>query len=84
MFRHSLTGFLLFTVPFGAMAVFLENPCMLIPAFTGFLYESLQGVLPKLWNASLTVGAGGLILLFIGIVRLCRFMRKYRIPEEEV
>ncbi|MBN1894561.1 hypothetical protein JW906_08700 [bacterium] len=81
--RQALTGFLLFTVPFGAMAIFLENPWMLIPAFTGFLYESLQGILPKLWNASLTVGAGGLILLFIGIMRLRRFMRKYRIPEEE-
>jgi hypothetical protein len=84
IFRQALTGFLLFTVPFGAMAIFLENPLMLLPAFTGFLYESLQGVLPKLWDALLTFGTGGLILAVIGIVRLRRFMRKYNVPEKEV
>ena len=46
--RQFAAGFAFFTVPFSAMALFLENPRMLIPAVFGFSNEALHGLLPKL------------------------------------
>jgi hypothetical protein len=81
--RQVLAGFLFFTVPFGAMAWFLENPWMLVPAILGFYKEALRGVLPNLWITVATCGVGGAILVIAGTVFLVRFLRRYPIPRQE-
>jgi len=82
IFRQFAIGFVFYTVPFGAMALFLDNPRMLIPAVAGWLYESLRGRLPSVFKAALTFGFGGAALVIIGTVLLVRFIRKYPIPED--
>ncbi len=76
-------GFVFYTVPFGAMALFLQNPRMLIPAVAGWLYESLRGQLPHLWNGVLMFGTGGAALVILGAVMFERFIRKYPLPDNE-
>jgi len=81
--RQTAAGFFFFTVPFCAMAWFLENPWMLIPAFLGFFKEAYHGLLPKPWIALLTAGVGGWILILAGGLLLHRFLRKNPVPETE-
>jgi hypothetical protein len=81
--RQMAAGFFFFTVPFCAMAWFLENPVMLIPAFFGFFKEAFHGLLPKPWIALLTAGVGGWILILTGAVLLVRFLRNNPKPETE-
>jgi hypothetical protein len=81
--RKLAAGFVFFTVPFGAMAWFLENPWMLIPAILGFSKEAFHGMLPKPWIALLTCGVGGAVLLAAGLLVFVRFIRKYPLPEKE-
>ena len=75
--RQAAAGFAFFIVPFGAMAWFLENAWMLIPAIFGFWKEALHGFLPKPWIAVMTCGVGGVILAIAGLWLLVRFLRKY-------
>jgi hypothetical protein len=81
--RRTTAGFFFFTVPFCAMAWFLENPWMLVPAFFGFIQEAFHGLLPKPWVALLTSGVGGWILILAGSILLARFLRNNPKPETE-
>jgi len=83
MARQMASGFAFFTVPFGAMAWFLENPWMLIPAVVGFAKEAFHGFLPRPWHALMTCGVGGAALIAVGAVLLIRFVRKYPVPGKE-
>jgi hypothetical protein len=79
--RQMAAGFAFFFIPFGAIAWFLENAWMLIPAILGFWKEALHGFLPKPWIALMTCGVGGMMLAAAGTVLLVRFLRKYPLLE---
>ena len=81
--RQTAAGIAFFIIPFGAMAWFLENAWMLIPAILGFWKEALHGLLPKPWIALLTCGTGGVALVAVGAWLLFRFLRKYPKLETE-
>ena len=83
MARQMAAGFFFFTLPFGAMAWFLADLWMLIPALLGFAQEAFHGFLPKPWIALLTCGVGGTALVVIGAVLLIRFVRKYPASPKE-
>ena len=81
--RQAAVAFFFFTLPFGVMAWYLENPWMLIPALLGFSSEVFRGMLPKPWIAMLTCGIGGAALVIAGVILFVRFTRKYPMPEKE-
>jgi hypothetical protein len=75
--RQVLAGALFFVLPFSVMAVYLENPRLLIAVFFGFFEEAYRGPLTAPWASVLTFGLGGTLLACAGGFQLLRFLKRY-------